>query len=139
MSPARAVSMPVSDPGLSQQPAETESSDDIDACVGAARRITTALLTRRASVEGKAWRRVVRRAYVFGETRVETLHLLTLMTLPGKSSGGVVIARFSGQAVIFRSSPTVFADTPMSGSTSTGILSGKLPSSVWSAAVPFAL
>jgi hypothetical protein len=31
----------VSAPGLSQQPAETESSDDIDACVGAAQRITT--------------------------------------------------------------------------------------------------
>jgi hypothetical protein len=33
MSLARAVSMPVSDEGLSQQPAEVESSDDADASV----------------------------------------------------------------------------------------------------------
>jgi hypothetical protein len=35
-------------------------------------------------------------------------------------------AKASGHAVTLRSSPTVFADTPISGSTSTRILSGKL-------------
>ena len=40
----------------------------------------------------------------------------------------VVTAKVSGHAVTLRSSPTVLADTSMSGSTSTRILSGKLPS-----------
>lgn len=77
--------------------------------------------------------------YDFGETRVATLALLTLMALPGSRSGGVVMAKFSGHAATFRSSPTVFADTPIPGSTSTRIRSGQPPRSVWSAATFFAL
>ena len=68
------------------------------------------------------------RAYGFGETQVGALTLLILTLLSGSPSGGVVIANFSGHAVTFRRSPTVFAETSMSGSTSTRILSGKLPS-----------
>src|SRR5262245_55690254 len=45
---------------------------------------------------------------------------------------GVVIAKFSGHVFILRSSPTVLADTRMSGSTSTRILSGKPPRAIWS-------
>jgi hypothetical protein len=36
------------------------------------------------------------------------------MVLSGPRSGGVVMAKFSGHVVTFRSSPTVFADTAMS-------------------------
>jgi hypothetical protein len=59
--------------------------------------------------------------YVFGETRVAMLALLILTVLPGSPSCGVAITKFSGHAVTFRSSPTVVADTPMSGSASTRI------------------
>ena len=62
-----------------------------------------------------------RRRYDFGDVRVATLTLLTLTALSGERSCGVVIAKFSGQAVTLRSSPTVFADTSMSASTLTGI------------------
>jgi hypothetical protein len=61
------------------------------------------------------------RHYDFGDVRVATLTLLTLTALPGERSCGVVIAKFSGQTVTLRSSPTVFAVTSMSASTLTGI------------------
>jgi hypothetical protein len=63
--------------------------------------------------------------YDFGEVRLATLALLTFTVLSEWRSRGVVIARSPGQVVSFRSSPTVFADTPMPRSTSTRILSGK--------------
>jgi hypothetical protein len=59
--------------------------------------------------------------YRFGETRVATLALLIFTALSGRCSGGVVITKFSGHAVIFRSSPTLVADTPMPASASTRI------------------
>jgi hypothetical protein len=71
--------------------------------------------------------RLTSRPYCFGETRAFTLALVTFTTLSGWCSGGVVITRFSDHAVIFRSSPTVFADTPLSGSVSTLTLSDKPP------------
>src|SRR5262245_12196376 len=71
--------------------------------------------------------------YGFGETRVATLALLTLTALSGWCSCGVVITKFSGHSGTFRSSPTVFADTPMSGSASTRILAGKPPRAMCSA------
>jgi hypothetical protein len=74
-------------------------------------------------------------SYGFGETRVATLALLTFTALSGWRSWGVVITKFSGHAVTFRSSPTVLADTPISGSTSTLILPGKPPRAMWSAAM----
>ena len=40
-----------------------------------------------------------------------------------------------GHAATFRSSPTVFAVTPMSGSASTRILPGKPPRAMWSASM----
>ena len=49
-------------------------------------------------------------------------------------SWGVTIAKFSGHAVTFRSSPTVLADTAMPRSTSTRIRFGKLPRAISSAA-----
>src|SRR5262249_14253224 len=52
---------------------------------------------------------------------------------------GVVMAKFAGHTVSFRRSLTLFADTPMSRSTSTRIRSGQLPRSVWSAATLFTL
>jgi hypothetical protein len=73
--------------------------------------------------------------YCFGENRVATLTLLIFTTLSGWRSCGVVIAKFSDQAVTFRSSPTVFADIPISRSTSTRILSGKPPRAMWSEAM----
>ena len=39
--------------------------------------------------------------YGFGETRVATVALLTFMVLSGRYSGGVVMAKFSGQTVKF--------------------------------------
>jgi hypothetical protein len=74
-------------------------------------------------------------SYGFGETRVVRLALLTFTALSGLRSCGVMITKFSGHAFTFRSSPTVFADTPMLGSTSTRILAGKPPRAIWSAAV----
>src|SRR5262249_17440213 len=72
--------------------------------------------------------------YDFGEKRVATVTLLTITTLPGRRSCGTVMAKFSGHAVTFRSSPTVFAETRMPGSACTRILSGKPPRAIWSAA-----
>src|SRR5207248_8558018 len=60
--------------------------------------------------------------YDFGATRVAWLALLTLIALSGFGSGGVVITKFSGHADTLQSSPTVFAETPTSGSASTRIL-----------------
>jgi hypothetical protein len=58
---------------------------------------------------------VVGSPYVFGVVRVAMLTLLTLTALSACRSCGVVTAKFSGHAVTLRRSPTVFADTPMSG------------------------
>lgn len=63
----------------------------------------------------------MRALYGFGEKRVATLALLTFAALSGLRPCGVVIAKFSGHAVTLRSSPTVFADTPMYRSASTGM------------------
>jgi hypothetical protein len=51
--------------------------------------------------------------YCFGEVRVATLALLIFTALSGWRSCGVVITKLSDHVVIFRSSPTVFADTPV--------------------------
>jgi hypothetical protein len=77
--------------------------------------------------------------YGFGAVRVAMFTLLTFTALLGSRSCGVVIAKFSGQAVIFRSSPTLFGAGWMPGSTSTRILSGKPPRATWSAAMLFGL
>src|SRR5262249_10237408 len=50
-------------------------------------------------------------------------------------SCGVVITKFSDHVVTFRSSPTVFADTPVPTSASTCILAGKPPRAMSSAAM----
>jgi len=71
--------------------------------------------------------------YDFGANRVATLALLTITTLPGRRSCGTATAKFSGHAFTFRSSPTVFAETRMSGSACTRILSGKPPRAIWRA------
>ena len=73
--------------------------------------------------------------YGFGERRFPLLALLTLITLSEWRSCGVVITKFSGHVVTLRSSPTVFADTPISWSTSTRIVAGKPPRAIWSAAM----
>ena len=65
--------------------------------------------------------------YGFGVARPGPVARLTFTALPGSCSGGVIIAKFSGHVVVFRSSPTVLADSPTSGSTSTRILFGKPP------------
>jgi hypothetical protein len=78
-------------------------------------------------------------SYDFGAVRVATFALLTFTALSGSPSCGIVIAKFSGQAVIFRSSPTLFGTDWMPGSTSTRILSGKPPRATWSAAMLFGL
>src|SRR5262249_42859058 len=64
-------------------------------------------------------------SYAFGEVRVATLALLTFTAPSGRRSSGVVITKFSDQVVTFRSSPTVFADTPVPASASTRILAGR--------------
>jgi len=61
-----------------------------------------------------------KRLYCFGDVRVATLALLTFTTFSSWPCG-VIIAKFSGHAVTFLSSPTVFADTLMYGSTSTRV------------------
>jgi hypothetical protein len=66
--------------------------------------------------------------YGFGATRVAALALLTLTVLWGSLPIGVTTAKFAGHAATLRRSPTVFADTSMSESTSTCISFGKLPS-----------
>ncbi len=68
--------------------------------------------------------------YGFGAVRVAIFTLLTLTALSACHSRGVVTAKFYGNAVNLRSSPTVVADTSMSGSTSTCVSSGKLPSAI---------
>src|SRR5262249_10109617 len=78
-------------------------------------------------------------SYGFGETRVGLLALLTFIVPLGPCSGGVVMAKFSGHDFTFRSSSTVYADTPTPGSASTCIRSGQPPRSVWSAAILFTL
>jgi hypothetical protein len=87
-----------------------------------------------ASVKVKETQHRKSAPYGFGETRVAALAFPTLTVLWGSRPSGVVTAKFAGHAVTLRRSPTVFADTPMSGSTSTRILSGKLPRANWSAA-----
>src|SRR6266699_6227038 len=72
--------------------------------------------------------------YGFGEVRVATLALLIFTALSGRRSCGVVITKFSDHVVTFRSSPTVFADTPVPVSASTCILAGKPPRAMSSAA-----
>jgi hypothetical protein len=56
--------------------------------------------------------------YDFGENRVATVTLPTITALPERRSCGTAMAKFSGHAATFRSSPTVFADTRMPGSAS---------------------
>ena len=92
---------------------------------------------RPAGEEGGAWQRlsVAPAPYCFGEVRVATLALLIFTALSGWRSCGVVTTKFSDHVVTFRSSPTVFADTPVFWSTSTRILSGKPPRAMWSAAM----
>src|SRR5215467_14691791 len=51
--------------------------------------------------------------------------LLILTVLSGWRSCGVVMTKLSDHVVTFRSSPTVFADTPVPTSASTRILAGK--------------
>jgi hypothetical protein len=66
--------------------------------------------------------------------------MLILLTFTAPSSPcGVVITKFSGHAVTFRSSPMVVADTSMSRSATTCILFGKPPIAMWSAATLFGL
>ena len=57
--------------------------------------------------------------YDFGAVQVATFALLTFTALLGSRCCGVVTAKILGDAVIFRSSPTVFGDGWMPGSTST--------------------
>jgi hypothetical protein len=73
--------------------------------------------------------------YGFGEVRVATLALLIFTALSRRRSCGVVITKFSDHVVTFRSSPTVFADTPVPASASTCILAGKPPRAMSSAAM----
>jgi hypothetical protein len=73
--------------------------------------------------------------YGFGEVRVAALALLIFTALSGWRSCGVVITKFSDHVVIFRSSPTVFADTSVPTSASTRILAGKPLRAMSSAAI----
>src|SRR6516164_2237624 len=73
--------------------------------------------------------------YGFGEVRVARLALLIFTAMSGSHSCGVVITKFSDHVVTFRSSPTVFADTPVPTSASTCILAGKPPRAMSSAAM----
>jgi hypothetical protein len=85
----------------------------------------------------RGWHRlfVAPRPYGFGEVRVATLALLIFTALSVWRSCGVVITKFSDHVVTFRSSPTVFADTPVPASASTCILAGKPPRAMSSAAM----
>jgi hypothetical protein len=71
--------------------------------------------------------------------RSSSTTLLTITTLSGWQSSGVVIAKFPAQVVAFRSSPTVLAETPVDWSALTRIRSGKPPRARWSAATFFGL
>src|SRR5262249_45211287 len=73
--------------------------------------------------------------YGFGEVRVAEVALLIFTALSGWRSCGVVITKFSDHVVIFRSSPTVFANTPVPASASTRILAGKPLRAMSSAAI----
>src|SRR6266478_4978398 len=73
--------------------------------------------------------------YGFGEVRVATLALLIFTARSRRRSCGVVITKFSDHVATFRSSPTVFADTPVPTSASTRILAGKPPRAMSSAAI----
>ena len=77
--------------------------------------------------------------YRFGEVRVAEVALLIFTVLSSWRSCGVVITKFSDHVVTFRSSPTVFADTPVPASASTRILADKPPRAMWSAATPLGL
>jgi hypothetical protein len=93
---------------------------------------------RRAGARGRGW--LLPFAchgvpYCFGEVRVATLALLIFTALSGWRSCGVIITKFSDHVVTFRSSPTVFADTPLPRSASTRILAGKPPRAMSSAAM----
>jgi hypothetical protein len=57
----------------------------------------------------------------------DSLALVIFTALSGWRSCGVVITKLSDHVVTFRSSPTVFADTPVPTSASTRILAGKPP------------
>ena len=57
--------------------------------------------------------------------KLELCRLLIFTALSGWRSCGVVITKVSDHVVIFRSSPTVFADTPVPTSALTRILAGK--------------
>src|SRR6516165_10491945 len=73
--------------------------------------------------------------YGFGEVRIARLALLIFTAMSGSHSCGVVTTKFSDHVVTFRSSPTVFADTPVPASISTCILAGKPPRAMSSAAM----
>jgi hypothetical protein len=77
-------------------------------------------------------------SYGFGVARLATT-LLTVTTLSEWRSRGVVIAKFSGQVVALRSSPTVLAETPVDCSAVTPIRSGRPARARWSAATFFGL
>lgn len=57
--------------------------------------------SRSAGLTGRLRRRA--RSYGFGDVRAALLALLTLTALLGWPSRGVIIAKFSGHAAIFRS------------------------------------
>ena len=77
-------------------------------------------------------------SYGFGVARLATT-LLTVTTPSEWRSIGVVIAKFSGRVVAFRSSPTVLAETPVDCSAVTPIRSGRPARARWSAATFFGL
>src|SRR5262249_49504003 len=74
-------------------------------------------------------------SYDFGTTRVAVVALLTFTEISGKRSRGLVITKFPGHAVTFRSCPLVFAATPAPGLNWLRILSGKPPRAIPSAAL----
>ena len=109
----------------------------IHRCVRRLRHFRSKMVSKRTSGKGDELKRLPGREphrnhkhrlpYCLGEKRVATLALLTFTALSGSRSCGVTITKVSDHAVTLRSSPTVFADTPMSGSTSTRILTGRPP------------
>jgi hypothetical protein len=88
---------------------------------------------RRPALRGSS-RSSLTALYGFGDTRPFALALLIFTALSGSCCPcGVVMTKFSDHVVTFRSSLTVVADIPLSGSASTRILSGKPPRAMWSA------
>src|SRR5262249_49365673 len=73
--------------------------------------------------------------YGFGGVRVATLGLLIFSAPLGWRSFRIVWPKISDEAVSLRSSPPVFADTPVPTSASTCILAGKPPRAMSSAAM----